>query len=157
MATKVQNIERLQKKIAAMPEAVRVAMKAALIESGDEIAALARNLVPKKSGALARSIGVTAGKYTPDNTNVRGVSSDGSEHDLSVTVHAGDATAYYAAFVEFGTAPHENRGLFKGSENPGAAPQPFFFPAYRALKKRSKSRVSRASKKAIKKIAAGGS
>jgi HK97 gp10 family phage protein len=155
MATKVERREWLIKKINAMPAVIRTATQKALLESGEEIASLARHLAPKKSGALERSIGVTLGQYVTDNANVRGVDSGSEGHDLSVTVHAGDATAYYAQFVEFGTAPHRNGGLFKGSEHPGSTPSPFFFPAYRALKKRSKSRVSRAMNKAIKRVAAG--
>lgn len=63
-------------------------------------------------------------------------------HDLAVTVEAGGAEAFYARWVEFGT--------------PTAAAQQFFFPAYRALRKRIKSRITRASTKAAKKVAGSG-
>jgi HK97 gp10 family phage protein len=152
---KIQNKDRFLKKLAAIPQAARQEMQAALKTSGDEIADLARSFAPKKSGALARSIGSTIGAYVTDNANVRGVQATAGGHDLSVTIHAGDAQAYYAAFVEFGTAPHPNGGLFKGSEHPGSSPQPFFFPAFRLGKKRAKSRISRAINKAAKKVAAG--
>jgi hypothetical protein len=49
----------------------------------------------------------------------------------------------------------ENGGKFKGSQHPGTAAQPFFYPSYRALKKRAKSRMSRAAKKAAQRVAAG--
>lgn len=153
---KIQNLDRFKKKLAAIPVAARAEIQAALVQSGEEIAGLARSFAPKKSGDLARSIGSTIGQYTPENSNVRGVQATAGGHDLSVTIHAGDAKAYYAAFVEFGTAPHENGGLFKGSDNPGATAQPFFFPAYRLGKKKAKSRISRAINKAAKKVAAGG-
>lgn len=57
-------------------------------------------------------------------------------HELSVEVVAGNNKAFYAAMVEFGTV--------------NAPAQPYFFPPYRALKKRIKSRTSRAVKKAVK-------
>ncbi|MCX5478453.1 HK97 gp10 family phage protein [Kaistia geumhonensis] len=153
MATKVERLDRLKAKIAAMAPAARAEIQKALVESGEEIANLARHLAPKKSGALARSIGSTLGAYTPDNSNVRGVSAGGG-NDLSVTVHAGDENAYYAAFVEFGTAPHrQKRNPFNGGEHPGSKAVPFFFPAYRAGKKRAKSRIARAVNRAAKKVA----
>ncbi|WP_461222623.1 hypothetical protein [Methylobacterium sp. CM6247] len=55
--------------------------------------------------------------------------------------------------MEFGTAPHINGGLFAGTQNPGAKAQPFFYPLYRAYKKRVKARVFRATTKAAKAIA----
>lgn len=57
-------------------------------------------------------------------------------HELSVEVTAGDDKAFYASFVEFGTV-----------RTPA---QPYFFPAYRASRKRIKGRISRAVKKVVK-------
>lgn len=162
---KVQNLERLKARIAALPEETRKEMQAALLKGGEEIADAARRFVPKRGGALLKSIGVTLGNYSPENANVRGVSVGGG-HDLAVTVHAGDAKAFYAAWVEFGTKPHnvaKGGGTKKGQRqaragggrpHPGAAPNPFFFPAYRLNKKRALSRVKRAIGKAARKVAA---
>ncbi len=150
---KIQNRARFKRRLAALPSAVKAEIQAALVMGGEEIADLARTFAPKKSGALARSIGSTLGAYVTDNANVRGVQATGGGHDLSVTIHAGDAEAYYAAFVEFGTAPHPNGGKFKGTANPGAIAHPFFFPAYRLGKRRAKARVTRAITKAARKVA----
>lgn len=76
--------------------------------------------------------------------------------NLQITVFAGGGDAYYARMIEFGTAPHLNGGRFAGSKHPGTAAQPFFFPAFRANRRRAKSRVSRAINKAAKKVAASG-
>lgn len=57
-------------------------------------------------------------------------------HELSVDVKAGDKKAFYAAMVEFGTL--------------NASPQPFFFPPYRALRRRIRGRITRALRKAVK-------
>jgi len=59
-------------------------------------------------------------------------------------VIAGDEKAFYARWVEFGTAAREG--------HPGTAPQPFFFVAYRALRKRLRGRLTRAFTKAKKEI-----
>lgn len=60
---------------------------------------------------------------------------------LKWRVTAGDETAFYAKMVEFGT--------------PRNAASPFFYPAYRAVRRVLKSRMSRAIRKAIKKVASG--
>lgn len=114
-----------------------------------------KRLAPRKTGALANSIGYTFGTYRADNANVRGVSGGGGagDPDLSLTIHAGDAKAYYAAFVEWGTSPHTAGGKFKGAQHPGAAPEPFFYPAWRANRKRVKSRISRATTKSVRQAA----
>lgn len=152
---KIKGVDKLKRKLKAMPKVARDEIHGALQKSAAEMAATAKNFAPVKSGALRASIGYTFGEYAPENSNVRGVGGGGklNDRDLTVTVHAGDAKAYYAAFVEFGTAPHENEGRFAGSEHPGASAHPYFFPAYRLVKKRVKSRISRATNKAAKKVA----
>lgn len=150
---KVRNLDRLKRRIAAMAPATREEIQKALKQSGAEIADMARALAPEVSGDLKRSIGSTIGEYRPDNSNVRGIA-EGGGHDLAVTIHAGDAEAWYARLVEFGTEAHEQpKNRINGGEHPGASPTPFFYPAFRLGKKRAKSRISRAVKLAAKKAA----
>ena len=129
-------------------------MKPALEKGAQEITEMQKRLVPVDSGALRNSIGYTFGTYRPDNANVRGVAAgfDG-DADLSVTIHAGDAVAWYAKLVEFGVSPHTAGGKFKGAKHPGTAPNGFFYAPARSLAKRVKARVSRAMSKAVKAIA----
>lgn len=50
-----------------------------------------------------------------------------------VMMFVGPSTkAFHAHLVEFGTAPHINKGMFAGSKHPGTAPQPFARPAWDA-------------------------
>jgi HK97 gp10 family phage protein len=143
--------ESLLRKLKAIQGKPRKAMRQALETGAGQVVATAKNFVPVADGDLRDSIGYTFGNYAPDNANVRGVSAGGGgDPDLSVTIHAGNAKAFYAAFVEFGTSPHDAGGLFKGAEHPGTTAQPFFYPAYRANKRSVKSRITRAMKKAIK-------
>ncbi len=128
-------------------------MREALEISAKEITDMQKRLAPVDSGDLQRSIGYTFGFYKAENANVRGVSESagGADPDLSVTIHAGDAKAYYAAFLEFGTqGPYQIGGRFAGTTHPGTTAQPFFYPAYRSLKQRAKSRLTRAMRKGIK-------
>lgn len=158
MAAKVTGRAQFRAKLAALPKVARTEMHRALKQNGQEMVSLARSLAPVEDGDLRQSIGMTFGVYRAENANVRGVSSSvGAAYpELSLTVHVGDAKAFYAAFVEFGTKPHINGGKFAGTRHPGAAAHPFFFPAYRALKPRLKRRMSRAMTAAAKKVAGSG-
>jgi HK97 gp10 family phage protein len=153
---KFRGVDKLKRKLRAIPQIAREEIHVALQQSAAEMADTAKNFAPVKSGTLRNSIGYTSGAYKAENANVRGVGGGGklNDKDLTVTIHAGDAKAYYAAFVEFGTAPHTNKGKFAGSHNPGASARPFFFPAYRLVKKRVTSKISRATSRAAKKVAA---
>ena len=62
--------------------------------------------------------------------------------ELSRKVIAGDEIAYYARWVEFGHGHAKAR--------------PFFFPAYRALRRAIKVRIGRAYTKAAKAVASSG-
>ncbi|EJW12736.1 phage protein, HK97, GP10 [Rhodovulum sp. PH10] len=155
MTAKMQGRERLLAKMAAIPKAQRAAMRPVLEEAAREVTSMQRRLVPVRSGALLRSIGYTFGRYRAENANVRGVSAGGdADPNLSVTLHAGDAEAYYAAFVEFGTSAHTAGGKFKGAHHPGSMARPFFYPVFRALRRRIKARITRAMRKAAREAAA---
>jgi HK97 gp10 family phage protein len=141
---KVQNRERLLRKLAAIPQKVRQHLAPGIEQGAAEVVATAKRLAPKDSGALERSI-----KYIKGS---RATSKGTQEGDPDLTVHivAGNDEAWYARLVEFGTPPHENKGKFAGTQHPGTRPQPYFYPAWRAYRKRVKSRITRAMKKGIK-------
>lgn len=138
MATRVLNRQRLKRKLTAIPDAVKGEIRKALEEGAEEIARMARSLVPVGStGHLHDSIGWTWGDSPKGSIAIATV---GGPNDLRIVVYAGDEKAYYARWVEFGTSL-------------GQPPQPFFFPAYRAVRKRIKAKVNRAVKAAAKKVA----
>lgn len=150
----ILGLASLNKKLAALPKAAETAIKAAMSQGADEIVALMKSLVPVDTGDLKDSIGWTWGKAPKGALSLGAVTSvDGK---LIITIYAGDARAYYARWVEFGTAPHINGGKFAGTQNPGMKAQPFFFVSFRALRKRTKSRITRAINKSAKQVAASG-
>jgi len=126
-----------------LPRQVKAEVRKALDAGAAEIVAMQRTLVPVDSGDLRDSIGYTFGKYTAENANVRGVTAgpDSGENELSVTIHAGNAKAFYAMFQEFGVV--------------GKAAQPFFYPAWRAGIKKVKRQIASAFRKATKKLGGG--
>lgn len=137
MKAKVLNVQRLNRKLAALPDVAKAEIRPALEKSAQEIVTLAKSLVPVDQGDLRDSIGWTWGSAPKGSIKI-GAAVSG---DLTVTIFAGNSEAFYARWVEFGT------------QNMRA--QPYFYPAYRALRKRSKSRIKRAGTKAAKKVAAG--
>lgn len=155
MVTRILGLDRLKKKLRRFPSVVEAEIRAAMEVSANEIVALAKSLAPADSGTLRNSIAWTYGD-APQGSIVLGKVKGSQSGNLKITVYAGGPDAYYARFIEFGTAPHINGGRFAGSANPGTAAQPFFYPAYRATRKRAKGRVTRAVNKAAKRVAAGG-
>lgn len=144
----------LLRKLALLPDAARQEIAKAINQSAEEIAAAQRRQAPKRTGALERSIVVSRGGAVPKYASVgRAGATDKGDPDLTVIVSAGNSQVRYSHLVEFGSAPHINKGLFEGSQHPGTKPQAFFFPVYRAYRKRVKSRVTRATKKAARKAA----
>lgn len=136
MTARVLGRQALNRKLARLPQAAKDEIRKALVASAREIADLAESLVPKDSGLLAGSIGWTWGDAPKGSISLGQVRGG----DLTITVYAGDDQAFYSRFVEHGTV---NRPA-----------TPFFFPAYRAVRKRARSRISRATTKAAKRVAA---
>jgi HK97 gp10 family phage protein len=156
-----QSLARKLERLAAVNGPVRRRVKEALTQNGNEMTGQMKAVAPKNSGALAASIKAVFGAYTQANANVRGVGGGGAgDPDLTLRVVAGDAIAWYARLVEFGTkAPRTVKNYFgnKGQVVTVGAmpPRPFFFPVYRANKRRAKGRITRAMKKGMQEAVRG--
>jgi HK97 gp10 family phage protein len=151
---RVEGIDRLNRKLARLPAAVQRRIRQAMEQGADEIVAMMKSLVAKDSGDLARSIGWTWGKAPKGALTVARVTQTGTENTL--TIYAGNAEAFYARFVEFGTAAHTAGGLYAGATIPAIPASPFFYVSFRANRRRVKGRITRAINKAAKEVAAGG-
>lgn len=118
----------------AIPQDVREAVKPALIQGANEIAALQRQLAPVDQGDLRDSIAVTApGTATPEYSQPGGSRVAG---ELEAIVTVGDHTVRYPHLVEYGTT--------------AAAGQPFWWPGFRFGRKRASNRIKRAIGKAVR-------
>jgi len=157
MTATIRGLKRLQRKLNKLPAAVKQRIREAMEQGADEIVAMAKSLAPVGNytggGSLRDSIGWTWGRAPKGAMTIGKVQSVGG--DLTITIYAGNSEAFYARWVEFGTAPHVNKGKFAGSQHPGTAAQPFFYVSFRANRRRVKGRVSRAITKAAKQVAAG--
>lgn len=129
-------IKSFQRKMREIPKSVRQSVAPATAKGADEIAALAAQLAPKDKGDLAGSIEVTrAGERTPPYSQPGGsyVVPEGA-----AAVTAGNTDVRYPHLQEFGTRHH--------------AAQPFFWPAYRMLRKRTTDRIKRELTRAVKDV-----
>ncbi len=149
----VLGLKSLNRKLKALPALAEAAIKLAMEQGAEEIVAMMKRLVPVDNGDLRDSIGWTWGDAPSYSQRIGAVKS--KTGNLKITIYAGNSKVRYAHLVEFGSAPHINGGMFAGTQNPGAKAQPFFFVAFRALRRRTKSRITRAINKSAKQIASG--
>lgn len=131
---------RLQKRLRAIPKAVKQAVVPALMKSADEIAGRMRTLAPEDTGDLKDSIAVTPPGGTTPPYSQPGGSTVAGENQVLIT--AGNSDVRYPHLVEYG---HSN-----GVNGSTVPPHPFFWPAYRLTRKRSANRIKRAIGKAVK-------
>lgn len=156
---KVIGLDRLNRKLSLLPLAARRRIREAMGQGADELVATMKSLVPVDNGDLRDSIAWTwgaapKGALTIATVRGRGMRNTGSEN--TITVYAGNADAFWARWVEFGTAAHTAGGEFAGATIPAIPASPFFFVSYRANRKRVKSRITRAINKSAKEVATGG-
>jgi HK97 gp10 family phage protein len=148
-------LSRFQKRMRAIPQAVKDAVRPAMEKSAAEIVATAKALCPVDEGDLRNSIGWTWGA-APQGSIVLASSTAG---EMTITIYAGNDEAFWARWVEFGTQAAVAGGRVSGRgdktrtslrTHSGTAAQPFFYPAFRLNKKRASGRIKRAVRKAVK-------
>jgi len=147
MTLKWVNHDKWIKRLKKLPASAEKYIGEANGKSANEMVQLARTLAPVKTGRLRDSI-----KATPPGQSIPKYSQGGisSAPENSWAITAGNEHVRYAHLVEFGTKMHEQGGTMAGTIHPGTSKQPFFWPAYRTIKKRHKGRISRAFNKSIK-------
>lgn len=132
----VQGISALNKKLTVtIPAKVEATTRKAMEKSAQELVDMMKRLVPVDSGDLRDSIGWTWGDAPKGSFTILKASGGAAYSGLRIVVYAGNREAFYARWQEFGTQKQ--------------AAQPFFFPSYRTLRRRIKSRITREMKKAI--------
>lgn len=114
---------RFLERMASIPPNVKKRINAANEKSAEDLAAMMRRLVPTDERDLERSI-----TYYEMTGNAGA--------GIVWVVAAGDETAFYARFVEFG--------------NGFRAATPFFYPSVRALRRLIRNRQLRAFRQGLK-------
>ena len=131
---------RANARFRALPAAIRSKVEDALVKNAEELTKAIQRRVPQDTGDLAGTVRWLRGK----GAGGRGtrVGAAGRDSDISVRVVEGDRNSFYAWFVEHGTV--------------NFPAQPHFFPTYRQLQRKLKSRLTRAVRDVIKAMAAAG-
>jgi HK97 gp10 family phage protein len=141
----VKGIAALDRKLmVTIPAKVEAATKRAMEEGADELVDMMKRLVSVSAdgshgnapGTLRDSIGWTWGDAPTGSFTILKATGGAEYSGLRLTIFAGSKDAFYARWNEFGTEK--------------MSAQPFFFPSYRAMRKRIKSRITREMKKAIR-------
>jgi HK97 gp10 family phage protein len=127
-------LDRMNRRFAAVLKNVREVVQPALLKSGEELAGMMRQLAPEDEGDLKASIAVTAPGQTTPPYSQPGGSRAAKENEVLVTV--GNVAVRYPHLVEHGTSK--------------APAQPYFWPAFRLLRKRHEQRIKRAIRKAVR-------
>lgn len=127
-------LDRMNRRFAAVLKNVRESVQPSLVKSGEELAGMMRQLAPEDEGDLKASIAVTAPGQTTPAYSQPGGSRTAKENEVLVTV--GNVGVRYPHLVEYGTSK--------------APAQPYFWPAFRLLRKRLENRTKRAIGKAVR-------
>lgn len=130
----VKGVSQLRQRLTVtLPRRVEDAARKAMEKGAEELVAMMKRLAPVDSGDLQMSISWTWGN-APDGAAVIAQSGPDSR-GMKITIYAGSKEAFYARWQEFGT-----------TEMPA---NPFFFPSWRAMRKRIRARITREMKKAV--------
>lgn len=133
----VKGVYEFRRRMVGVRAAVERELRAELEIVADQIVADMRLLVPVDDGDLRDSIGWTWGKL-PGGTGPIGVVSQAKKDRLRITIYAAGGDQYYGRFIEHGT-----------KDRPA---HPFFFPAWRANRRRVRSRLSRRLTRTLKAV-----
>lgn len=138
----LKGLPQLKAKLERLKNETASRVRPAMEQVAQGVVEIMKRQVPVDSGDLRDSIGWAWGAGPKGSISVASVN--------GLTIFAGNETAFYARWVEFGTAPHEQGGSHPGTQHPGTSAQPFFFPSWRASKKSVKAALRKAIKEAVR-------
>lgn len=148
MATRWIGREKLRRRLERLPELAKQHVRAGLQQAAEETVGMMKRAAPvgKAPIHLRDAIHYTWGR---PGKKILGAFNIGGGDGIALTIRASSPNVTYAHLVEFGTAPHAAGGKFKGAMHPGTPAQPFFWPSYRAMKRRIRTLVRRGLKRAV--------
>jgi HK97 gp10 family phage protein len=136
---RIQNRDKLIAKLKELPKSTRKHMRQAIVVSSEELVAMQKRMAPVDDGDLRDSIRYEMGGKQKLKAGVL----EGDPDLTALIIAGGTKTTFHATFVEWGTKIK--------------AANPYFYPAWRALKKRIDRRLRRAATVAAKEVAKNGS
>ena len=131
MVSKVKGLDRLNAKLKALRTQTAAAVRPAVGEAAQLVVNMQKKLVPVDDGDLRDSIHWFFGAGA--------VGLQKQTNETRAVIMAGGKKAPHARIIEFGARNHPK--------------QPFFFPGYRAMRKRAKAIINKGVKAAVQKAA----
>lgn len=143
----LKNLPQLRNKLKKLRAATAVPMKTAMEKAAELVTDEQRRLVPFVTGALHDSIQWTHGT-PPAYAAFKGKKGfQQGVNETRITITAGNTEVRYAHLVEFGHSGEMDVAL--GVENKKGA-RPFFYPGYRAMRKKARAIIAADVRKAVK-------
>lgn len=143
----IDGLADLNRRFKAIPAALRVPVRVEMEKQADDLVRLMKSLAPNRR--IADSIEWTWGAAPKDATVLaQSESADRMRITVFVRIGAGDTKGWDGHWWEFGTAERIQKTT--GRKTGRMTAQPFFFPAFRANRRRIKSGITRAMNKALK-------
>mgnify|MGYP003677794107 FL=1 len=140
----VKGLQQFQRRWGSLPQAVREELRREMEKRADDLVAGMKSAAPKDFGALTSSIGWTWGDPPAGSMAVTTV---GGDADMRITIYAGNERTIVTnkSGGRFQNARLQEHGTRQMPANP------FFWPVYRALKRRTRSGMTRVIKRGIAK------
>lgn len=141
MARRSKDLKRILRKLDRLGKEPREKLTRAVVRAAERVAAVQRQFAEdsRDTGALIESITVTGPGQTTPPYSEPGDNRKAGPTEALITV--GDTDVRYPHLIEFGSVKAEAR--------------PFFWPAYRLMRKRAQNAITRAGRKAIRDIWGG--
>lgn len=124
-----------QRRMRVIPSLIAAEVRPVMESCAQELVDLMKTLAPVDTGAGAASIGWTWGDAPKGAIVLDSVKA--KDRSSRIIIFAGGGSEFYMRFQEFGTKD--------------APAQPFFWPAYRALKAKIRRRIAAAVRRGIRK------
>jgi Bacteriophage HK97-gp10, putative tail-component len=147
---RVERSSQLNEKLRRLRQNTQGPVRAALAKGGDDVVSMARRLAPDGRGEGDNDYKSTIKWRFGADEGGGSDAKTGRSASTSISITAGDKKNPEGPWLEFGTAPFANKGIYSGTVNPGISPQPHFFPSYRANKKAIVKRLNKAIRDAIR-------
>ena len=127
-----------------IPKHVREAMRGAMEQGAAETVAMMKRLVPVQTGTLRDSIGWTWGDAPAGSITIGTVGGGRKYATMRIVIYAGNEQTMVGNRKQFQLARIQEFGTQAMSANP------YFFPSWRTMKRRVRSRITRVTRQAIK-------
>jgi len=140
----LMGLAKLQRRLDKIPKEIKEQVKREMERQADQIVVQMKAAVPVDTGALRNSIGWKWGKLGKGQTAIAQAKNAFGD-EMTLTIYAGDASTR----VEHGDGERQLARLIEFGTRAMKA-QPFFYPVWRARKKKARATIRKSVGEAVK-------